>query len=101
MSTWTDPAFDDYDRALVDAYKDWLSDLHVCGRPMSESLRVDGQPDPDYEVGVRICVACMALEQYRAHQSGADKTDRERGLNPDAWRLHTVYSKAEFDELTK
>lgn len=99
--SWTDPMWDDYDRDLVDAYTDFTADLHICGRPMSESLRVDGQPDEKYEIGERICVACMALEQYRSLQEKGDQASRERGLNPAAWRLQTVYSKAEFEELTK
>ena len=87
--------FDDHDLALVDAYKDWLADLHTCGRPMSESLRVEDRDDPDYVVGTRICTACMALEQARAGRARADETDRENGLNPDVWRLDHVALKSE------
>lgn len=86
-SSWTDPDYDEYDRALVDVYKDWLADLHTCGRPMSESLRVNDRDDPDYVVGTRICTACMELEITRAQRAKSDEAMREKGINPDSWRL--------------
>lgn len=76
-------------------YKDWLADLHTCGRPMSESLRVEGAPDPDYVVGTRICTACMALEKHRAERAKGDERAREDGLNPDGWRLDHVVTRSE------
>lgn len=87
-ASWTDPLFDDYDRALVDAYKDHLADLHTCGRPMSESLRVIGRPDPEYRRAVRECVACEALERSRAAQHKREEQQiQETGVNPAAWQL--------------
>jgi hypothetical protein len=72
----------------VDAYKDVLADLHTCGRPMSESLRVAGRPDPKYRRAVRECVACEVLERSRAAQAKRDEESiQETGVNPAAWQL--------------
>lgn len=72
-------------------YKDWLADLHTCGRPMSESLRVHGRPDPNYRRGIRECVACEVLERSRAAEAKRNaKSIEETGVNPAAWQLDHV-----------
>lgn len=96
-SGWGDP----YERATVDAYLDWKADLHVCGRPMSEALK-DAQPGIDeesYRSGYRTCYACMALEYERAGTAHGDKDLRERGIDPESWRLWHVELKPEAAAL--
>lgn len=79
--------WDEYERALVDAYQDWRNSLHKCGRPRSESFRTEGQDPPVYGFLKWECAACEALEreQARLHNS-TTKSDRDAGVNPDAWR---------------
>lgn len=101
VSSVTESVWDEYERALVDAYQDYRADLHTCGRPMSESLRVAGRPDPEYVVGTSICVGCMALDQKRAARQKADEKAHERGEHPEAWRLDTVYTRAEMATLER
>lgn len=87
---------------MVDAYLDWKADLHTCGRPMSESLRLLGRDDPEYVIGTLECVACEELEKHRAQRSRADEKVHEKsGVNPNAWRLDRVdlmsEARANFD----
>jgi hypothetical protein len=79
---------------MIDAYLDWKSDLHTCGRPMSESLRLLGRDDPQYVVGTLECVACEELERFRAQRSKTDEKVYER-VNPNYWRLDRVELLAE------
>ncbi|GAA1436292.1 hypothetical protein GCM10009616_35720 [Microlunatus lacustris] len=90
--TTREPEWDEIDRALIDAYLNWKGDLHVCGRPLTESLHDEDsdEPDPDYQVAVETCRACMALDKDRARRTEADKTLRDAGRNPDSWRVETV-----------
>jgi hypothetical protein len=87
-SDWADP----YERALIDAYLDWKTDLHTCGRHLSESLQGarDDIDEESYAAGYQVCSACMALEYRRAELAKADEAERERGRNPEAWRLWRV-----------
>lgn len=91
-SPWEDP----HELATVDAYLDWKSDLHSCGRPMSESLRLAGREDPAYVVGTLECTACQELERHRAARSKVDeKSYGDSGVNPNVWRLDQVELLAE------
>jgi hypothetical protein len=81
---------------MVDAYLDWKADLHTCGRPMSESLRLLGRDDPEYVVATLECVACEELEKHRAARSKVDaKSYENSGVNPSVWRLERVELMAE------
>jgi hypothetical protein len=94
VSSWTESVWDAHERALVDAYQDWRADLHSCGRPLSESLRVRGREDPKYVVGTQVCVACLALERHRHTRAEADEKAGRKGL--EAARVDTVYT---LDEM--
>ena len=87
VSTWTESVWDEYERALVDAWQDWRNSLHKCGRPRSESFRMDGKDDPTYGFIKWECAACEALEREQARLQGkVHKDDQEAGVNPAAWR---------------
>lgn len=90
--TTREPEWDEIDRALVDVYLNWKADLHVCGRPLTESLHdpASSQPDPNYQVGTETCRACMALDKHHADQAKLDEPLRQQGRNPDSWRMTTV-----------
>jgi hypothetical protein len=51
---------------------DFKADLHTCGRPLSESLHLDGKPDVDYVLGESVCVACKRSNAYveKHHKEG-------------------------------
>lgn len=96
-SSWVESQWDDHERALFDAYQSWKADLCPgCGRPLSESLRLEGRPDPSYAVGTQICTGCLELDAHRAHRAQGDKAAREDGRHPDVARLDTVYTHAEM-----
>jgi hypothetical protein len=48
---------------------------------------VEGIDETAYRAAYRVCSACMALEYQRAAMVEADKQLRERGINPEAWRM--------------
>ena len=100
MVTTREPEWDETDRAMIDAYQDWRADLHSCGRPLSESLHDpdSDKPDPDYQVAIETCRACMALDKAAAARanSASDKALREAGRNPDSWREVSVFPLSEL-----
>jgi hypothetical protein len=83
----TEPEWDDHNRAVVSAYLDYQAELHTCGRPLSESLHVAGQPDPEYVIGELTCVACRKSAAY------VEKHHKEHGVPPHA--VIQVYTRAE------
>lgn len=103
LLTTREPEWDEVDRILLDAYLNWKADLHTCGRPLSESLHDpdSDEPDPDYQVGVETCRACMALDRHHVEQSKSDKKLRDAGRNPDSWRMTTVVPLSELDPATQ
>lgn len=79
--------WDEYERALVDAYQDWRNGMHKCGRPLTESLRVPGHEPPQYGFIKYECAACEATEREQARlQKAVTKADQDAGVNPAAWR---------------
>lgn len=102
VSSWTETEWDAYELALVEAYLDWKADMCPgCGRPRSESLRVEGRPDPQYVVGTLICTGCLELDAHRAHRATGDKQAHEQGRHPDLARLDTVYTRAEATQMAQ
>lgn len=86
----TEPEWDDFNRAVVLASLDWTAELHSCGRPLSESLRTDGRPPPDYVVGELECTACRRSEAYVAKH-------HKKGVPP--YTVLQVYTRAEAQAI--
>lgn len=99
--TSVEPEWDEFDRAMIDAYLDYRSDLHTCGRPLSESLKDDDKPDPQYQVGYEVCRACAAFDKFSAEQAKKDKDLHEAGRHPESYRITTVLPLAELPEETQ
>lgn len=55
-----------------------------CGQPLSESLHVDGRPDPEYAYSYAVCVGCVVKERGQANQDKKD-TIREKS-GGTVWR---------------
>lgn len=101
-SSWVESGWDDYERALLRAYQSWKADqCPGCDRPLSESLRVAGRPDPEYVVGTYVCCGCLELDAHRANRAKADEKSHEDGRHPDLARRDTVYTRAEARALEK
>lgn len=98
-STETESPWDPFQLALVDALAEWEADLHICGRPMSESLRVIGRDDPTYVVGRKICVACKELDRERKSLNDGWKKSHEAGYRPETYTLLTVHTVAEAQAM--
>lgn len=88
-----EPEWDAHNRAVVAAYLDYRTELHSCGRPLSEALHVEGRPDPDYVVGELTCTACAASDRY------VKKHHPKDGL-PSA-SVMQVYSRAEAQAIAR
>ena len=91
--------WNDYERTLMDALGAWENDLHTCGRPMSESLRVIGRPDPEYAVAAQICVGCQQLDGWWATRKDMLEKAHEDGRHPETYMLPRVYSQDELKQL--
>lgn len=90
------PEFNAEDRALFHALREYQSDLHTCGRPMSEAFKKAGQPKPDYVVATQICWACMEIEKRRAELAPTfDKASEKDHLNRDAFWSYSVFTRDE------
>lgn len=83
----------------MDALADWEADLHICGRPMSESLRVLGRDDPTYVVGRKICLACRELDREMKGLDDQWKKAHEAGYHPERYTLLTVHTIAEAQRM--
>lgn len=86
------PEWDDHNRAVVSAYLDYKAELHTCGRPLSESLHLEGKPDPDYVVGELVCTACRTSARY------IDKHHKD-GLPHES--VLQVYTRAEAQAIAR
>ena len=82
-----EPEWDAFNRAVVLAHLDYTAELHHCGRPLSESLRTEGRPPPDYVVGELECTACRRSESYVA------KHHKKNGV--PSYTVLQVYTRAE------
>lgn len=86
---------------LVDAYMDWRQGTHRCGRHLSESLELQGRPNPKYVASFQNCLGCKteAEAMWRFHKKWktAHKDDQEP--DPLAWMIWTVYSEEEALEI--
>jgi hypothetical protein len=98
-STTTESAWDPFQLALLDALTDWEADLHVCGRPMSESLRVVGKNEPTYVVGRKICLACKEVDREQKALNDQWKKMHEAGYYPEHYTLLTVHTIAEAQRM--
>lgn len=95
----TESVWNDYERMLLDALTDWESDLHTCGRQLSESLQLVGRPDPKYVVGDQVCLGCKALDQFWANRKGLLEDAHKEGRYPERYMLPRVYSESEAAEI--
>lgn len=94
--------WNDYERMLVDAYLDWKNGIHRCGRHLSESLHLEGRPDPKYVVGFQSCLGCKAeieAEHRFAEKWRQGRNEKDRSPNPLSWMIPHVYSEAEAAEV--
>lgn len=61
--TTTQSEWDAEDRAIIQAVIDLRADqCPGCGEPLSESLHVEGRPDPKYAASYAVCVSCKSRE---------------------------------------
>lgn len=68
------------ERACLDEYLDWKADIHpACGHHLSETLHVEGQPDPEFAGGFAVCLACEALERAQHEQQKRDEPKARAG----------------------
>ena len=91
--------WNDYERLLVDALADWEDGLHTCGRHMSESLKLEGRPDPRYVVGARICLACKELDAHLAALAKGWEKAHKDNRHPERYTLHNVYLLEEAQQM--
>lgn len=96
-SEWADP----YEAAILDAYRDWRANLHTCGHPLTEVLQGadDLLDEDDFVGGYQVCLACMALERDRSQTAKGDEGERERGRNPESWRLWRVDRRPDAESI--
>lgn len=96
--TATEPEWDAEDRALIYALLDYKADIcRDCGQPLSESLHVAGQPDPQYESAFAVCVGCKVLERSQRKKRVEDEAAEKSGVSIFAsarkWILTRVHPK--------
>lgn len=90
--TVAEPEWDEYERALVDAYLDWKADLHSCGHPLTETLMEAGKPPARYQAGFTVCAACVALSNAQRAQEKKDApVEKGGGVIAHAARLWQVF----------
>lgn len=78
MVSTVEPEWDAEDRAILQAAMDLRADqCPGCGEPLSESLRVAGQPDPKYTANRAECVSCEAKERVMEIQEKRDQQDEK------------------------
>lgn len=93
--------WNDYERMLLDALTDWESDMHTCGRQLSESLQLVGRPDPRYTVGDQICLGCKAEDDFWAKRMKEWEQAHKDGRHPERYTLPRVYLESEAAEIAK
>lgn len=99
--TKREPEWDAWEAALMAALHEVEQDTCPgCGQPLSESLHVDGQPDPDYVDTYVECVGCRVRETTRARHEHteavrAGDTRHQYRPDPEAWRKHIVRTRAD------
>lgn len=88
--------WDDYERALVDAYLNWRNGMHRCGQHVHDSLRVAGRPDPVFHAGGTTCLGCKAIAEAQAlfRQRNAELF-KEGKPDPFAWMDWRAFSDEE------
>jgi hypothetical protein len=50
-----------------------------CGEPLSESLHVEGQPDPVYAASYAVCVSCKSREHAMEMVEKQDAAKEKNG----------------------
>lgn len=76
----SDPEWDAEDRAIVQTVIDMRADqCPGCGEPLSESLHVEGQPDPKYSVSYAVCVSCKTREHATTQVEKQDAATEKQG----------------------
>jgi hypothetical protein len=63
-------------QAITDLRADQCSG---CGEPLSESLHVEGQPDPVYSASYAVCVSCKAREHAMSVVEAKDAAAEKNG----------------------
>lgn len=75
--TTTESEWDEYNRAVVDAYKDWKSLVHSCGHSLDDTSHTPGtaiaEGAPKFRAAFFLCRACLALHDAQFAQSQRDK----------------------------
>jgi hypothetical protein len=96
-AAWTtiqDPEWDAEDRAIVQAVIDIRADqCHGCGEPLSESLHVEGQPDPIYSASYAVCVSCKAREHAQGLVEQRDAADEKNHVKVYRAARHWVMTR--------
>lgn len=63
-------------QAVIDLRAD---QCHGCGEPLSESLHVEGKPDPVYTVSYAVCISCKTREHAMDLIEKKDAADEKNG----------------------
>lgn len=78
--TTTEPEWDAEDRAIIFALLDLKADIcDGCGELLSESLHVDGRPDPQYSNHFAVCMGCVAKQRGMAELDKRDAPTEKQG----------------------
>lgn len=80
---------------MVYALDEYEADLCPgCGQPLSESLHVDGKPDPKYTYSYAVCAGCVVKERGQAKQEKEDAVREKSGgtvwRNARRWLLRRL-----------
>lgn len=97
VSSWTDPAWDDEDRLLLNTYLDWKSDRHTCGRQLSEVLYDSTKPDPELLAIHFECLGCKAEQEFWRDKHKQWERLHEEGVHPERWTLPVIMTRAEAE----
>lgn len=84
--TRSEPEWDEWDNALIDALENWNAGVHSCGHHESEQ----DSPGAVFVAGYTACKACEALQAAQETQRAADAPAIKNGKNPDfprRWRV--------------
>ena len=94
MVTISDPEWDSEDRAIIQAIVDIRADsCPGCGEPLSESLHVEGKPDPVYSASYAVCVSCKTREHAMGVIEKRDEADEKNHVKVFRAARHWVISR--------
>lgn len=64
-----------------------------CSEPLSESLHVEGRPDPVYSASYAVCVACKSREHAMEQVEKQDAAKEKQGGKVFRAARHWVMSR--------